>query len=167
MKVIAWESVAPDARAALLQRLGVEDPLWLRAVRDHHAVPEVGGHTDLDRPVLLHGAIAAGVDVYRSAGIALADTLPVIDPEGKTARKTTDFAGELVIAPPSAAGSAWLRRFRHAQHGFASGCLGRCTLGHHAFERFQIGQRVDFHAAIVTEGSRLPPGRRDQPRSLR
>lgn len=77
----------------------------------------------VDRPVLLHGAIAAGVDVYRGAGIALADTLPVIDPEGKAVRKTTDFAGELVIAPPSAAGSAWLRRFRHAQHGFASGWM--------------------------------------------
>ena len=28
-----------------------------------------------------------------------------------------------VIAPPSAAGSAWLRRFRRAQQGFASGWM--------------------------------------------
>jgi putative mRNA 3-end processing factor len=70
------------------------------------------------QPALLHGAIDAGVQVYRRAGIALLDTERVGDlPAG------TDFAGRLVIAPPSAAGSAWLRRFRRAQHGFASGWM--------------------------------------------
>ena len=69
-----------------------------------------------DRPVLVHGAIAAGVEVYRAAGVPLIDTLPVNESGG-------DLAGELVIAPPSAAGSAWLRRFRHAQQGFASGWM--------------------------------------------
>ena len=37
--------------------------------------------------------------------------------------KGFDFAGALIIAPPSAAGSPWLRRFRRAQHGFASGWM--------------------------------------------
>lgn len=72
-------------------------------------------HTN--RPVLLHGAIATGVEVYRKAGIPLIDTLPV----GEAA--DNGHVGELVIAPPSAAGSAWLRRFRHAQQGFASGWM--------------------------------------------
>jgi len=71
----------------------------------------------LDRPVYLHGAIAVGVDVYRQAGIALAETRRVLDAE------SADFAGELVLAPPSAAGSPWLRRFRKAQQGFASGWM--------------------------------------------
>jgi len=71
-----------------------------------------------DRPAFVHGAIANGVDVYRAAGIDLLATQAV----GETPRGA-DFAGELVIAPPSAAGSAWLRRFRRAQQGFASGWM--------------------------------------------
>ena len=71
-----------------------------------------------DRPVFAHGAVESGVQVYRNAGISLLETIPVGEqPRGK------DFAGELVIAPPSAAGSAWLRRFRNAQQGFASGWM--------------------------------------------
>ncbi|KAG0771646.1 hypothetical protein G6F22_016303 [Rhizopus arrhizus] len=76
----------------------------------------------IDRPVYVHGAIAAGVDVYRHAGIDMADTRLVIDADGKS-QAAASFAGELVIAPPSAAGSAWLRRFRRAQQGFASGWM--------------------------------------------
>ena len=71
-----------------------------------------------DQPVLLHGAIAAGVEVYRRAGIAL----PATEPVSEQARGA-DFAGRLVLAPPSAAGSAWMRRFRRAQTGFASGWM--------------------------------------------
>jgi putative mRNA 3-end processing factor len=71
-----------------------------------------------DRPAYTHGAVEAGVRVYRDAGIAMLPTIPVgEEPRGR------DFAGELVIAPPSAAGSPWLRRFRRAQHGFASGWM--------------------------------------------
>jgi len=75
------------------------------------------------RPVYLHGAIAAGVDVYRQAGIDMADTRLVIDADGATPAARAGFAGELILAPPSAAGSAWLRRFRRAQQGFASGWM--------------------------------------------
>ena len=71
-----------------------------------------------DQPALLHGAIAAGVAVYREAGVPMLDTRLVADEA-----KGTDFAGQLVIAPPSAAGSAWMRRFRRVQLGFASGWM--------------------------------------------
>ncbi len=71
-----------------------------------------------DRPAFVHGAVASGIQVYRDAGVSLLATIPVGEqPRG------ADFAGELVIAPPSAAGSPWLRRFRNAQHGFASGWM--------------------------------------------
>jgi len=69
-------------------------------------------------PPLLHGAIAAGVEVYRAAGIAMAAT-ELVSEQGTRA----DHAGRLVLAPPSAAGSPWLRRFRRAQQGFASGWM--------------------------------------------
>ncbi|MEP6482860.1 MAG: ligase-associated DNA damage response exonuclease [Rudaea sp.] len=71
-----------------------------------------------DKPAYVHGAIEAGVQVYRSAGIAMLPTIPVAEQA-----RGADFAGELILAPPSAAGSAWLRRFRQAQHGFASGWM--------------------------------------------
>ncbi|HEY0180758.1 MAG TPA: ligase-associated DNA damage response exonuclease [Dokdonella sp.] len=77
---------------------------------------ELAAHTD--RPALLHGAIAAGVQVYREAGVAMLATRAVAEEE-----KGRDLAGELVLAPPSAAGSAWMRRFRRAQTGFASGWM--------------------------------------------
>ncbi|MGA6148840.1 ligase-associated DNA damage response exonuclease [Stenotrophomonas sp. NPDC077461] len=70
------------------------------------------------QPALLHGAIAAGVAVYREAGIAMLATETV----GEQARGS-DLAGKLVLAPPSAAGSAWMRRFKSAQLGFASGWM--------------------------------------------
>ncbi|MEI2455360.1 ligase-associated DNA damage response exonuclease [Lysobacter firmicutimachus] len=70
------------------------------------------------RRVWLHGAIAAGVEVYRRAGIAMVETAHVAEQGGRD-----DYAGELVLAPPSAAGSAWMRRFRRVQTGFASGWM--------------------------------------------
>lgn len=77
---------------------------------------ELAAHTD--KPVLLHGAVANGVDVYRRCGVRLLETQPVSETE-----KGRDYAGELILAPPSAAGSAWIRRFRRAQQGFASGWM--------------------------------------------
>jgi putative mRNA 3-end processing factor len=71
-----------------------------------------------DRPALVHGAIAAGVQVYRDAGIAMLGTESVSEPWAKR-----DYAGELVLAPPIAADSPWMRRFRRAQQGFASGWM--------------------------------------------
>ncbi len=71
-----------------------------------------------DQPALLHGAIATGVAVYRQSGIAMLDTRLVADEE-----KSADFSGKLVMAPPSVAGSPWIRRFKRAQLGFASGWM--------------------------------------------
>ncbi|MDT4869849.1 hypothetical protein FQZ97_1048980 [compost metagenome] len=51
--------------------------------------------------------------------------------------------------------------------GFALNGFGRRTLCHGAFERLQIGQRVDFHGAIVTERSRPALRAQDQPCSVR
>lgn len=71
-----------------------------------------------DAPAWLHGAIAAGVAVYREAGVPMLETRLVGE-----APPATDFGGQLVLAPPSAAGSAWLRRFRHSQQALASGWM--------------------------------------------
>lgn len=70
------------------------------------------------RTVQLHGAIASAVEIYRKAGIRLADTELVSQHDS-----SRNFVGDLVLAPPSAAGTPWLRRFPNAQQGFASGWM--------------------------------------------
>lgn len=72
----------------------------------------------MNRPVLIHGAMSAGIELYRKAGIVMAATEVI----GATT-KGRDFSGELILAPPSAAGSPWMRRFPRAQRGFASGWM--------------------------------------------
>ncbi len=84
--------------------------------KSQRVLAELAAHTD--KPALLHGAVAVGVEVYRAAGVPMLATVPVVDTD-----RRADYAGQLVLAPPSAAGSPWIRRFRRAQQGFASGWM--------------------------------------------
>ena len=107
--IVAWrEECAANGEAAILYCYALG--------KAQRVLAELMAHTD--RPAYVHGAIDAGVQVYREAGVPMLDALRVAD-EARGA----DFAGELVIAPPSAAGSPWIRRFRRAQQGFASGWM--------------------------------------------
>lgn len=98
-------------------------------------------------PVLLHGAIAAGVEVYRNAGIALPATETVVEQA-----RGADYAGRLVLAPPSAAGSAWMRRFRRVQTGFASGWMQlRGNRRRRNVDRgFVVSDHADWPALLAT-----------------
>lgn len=77
---------------------------------------ELGTRTD--RTVHLHGAMLRLVQCYREAGISMLPTAAVS--ESAVGR---DFSGELILAPPSAAGSPWMKRFGKASTGFASGWM--------------------------------------------
>ena len=70
-------------------------------------------------PIVVHGAVEPLNAVYRAAGVKLAPTLRVTD-EGVDAAllKTA-----LVLAPPSAQGTPWLRRFGNYSDAFASGWM--------------------------------------------
>ena len=69
-------------------------------------------------PILTHGAVEGTNAVLRAQGIALPDTIPVTaDTDVKA------YPGALVIAPPSALGSAWARKFGPVSTGFASGWM--------------------------------------------
>ncbi len=122
LPVYRWPATAEVAREIAEWRdacaaEGVAAVLFCYALgKAQRVLAELAGH--VDAPVLLHGAIAAGVEVYRRAGVALPETAAVAEHA-----KGADFAGKLVLAPPSAAGSAWMRRFRRAQTGFASGWM--------------------------------------------
>jgi putative mRNA 3-end processing factor len=98
-------------------------------------------------PVFLHGAIQAGVQVYRDAGVAMIATEPVAEqPRG------ADYAGRLVLAPPSAAGSTWTRRFQGAEHGFASGWMRlRGNRRRRNYDRgFVISDHADWPDLLAT-----------------
>ena len=69
-------------------------------------------------PIICHGAAETLNRIYRNAGISLPDTLTVSDVNSKAG-----FREALVIAPPSAAGSPWLRRFGDYSDAFASGWM--------------------------------------------
>lgn len=69
-------------------------------------------------PILTHGAVEATNEVLRAQGYALPDTIPVT---ADTDRKA--YPGALVVAPPSALGSAWARKFGTQSTGFASGWM--------------------------------------------
>jgi len=73
---------------------------------------------DLPGPIYAHGAVRVVVDAYREAGVILPEVRPI---EDKAAKKT--MAGALVLAPPSARGTPWMKRFSTATTAFASGWM--------------------------------------------
>lgn len=98
-------------------------------------------------PVYTHGAVERLTRDYRESGVTLHATTPVAEvPKG------TSYAGSLIIAPPSAAGSPWLRRFGDVSTAFASGwMLVRGARRRRALDRgFVLSDHVDWTALIDT-----------------
>ena len=100
-----------------------------------------------DRAVYVHGAVAAITDVYRAAGVPMVPTVAVAD----TAPRRS-FAGELILAPESAMGSPWMRRFSEAETAFASGWMQlRGTRRRRALDRgFVLSDHADWNALLRT-----------------
>lgn len=72
-----------------------------------------------DGPVFLHGALRRLCDYYVSRGIELGELADATLGRGRT----RDFAGAIVLAPPSAFAAPWIRRFADPLIGFASGWM--------------------------------------------
>ncbi|WP_425091218.1 ligase-associated DNA damage response exonuclease [Tropicimonas sp. S265A] len=69
-------------------------------------------------PILTHGAVEATNAVLRTQGVRLPDTVQVTaDVTAKT------HPGAIVLAPPSAMGTPWMKRFGTVETGFASGWM--------------------------------------------
>ncbi|WP_043710366.1 ligase-associated DNA damage response exonuclease [Corallococcus macrosporus] len=100
-----------------------------------------------DRAVFVHGALHALVDVYRDAGVRMLPTQLVSEVE-----KGTSFAGALVLAPPSASGSTWMRRFGEYETGFASGWMRvRGNRRRRGFDRgFVLSDHADWPDLLRT-----------------
>jgi len=69
-------------------------------------------------PILVHGAIDRYLPIYRRAGVPLPLT------ERATTENSRETRGRaLVVAPPSAAGTPWLRKFGEVSTAIASGWM--------------------------------------------
>jgi putative mRNA 3-end processing factor len=69
-------------------------------------------------PILTHGAVEATTQVLRDQGLTLPATIQITPETDLKALK-----GAMVLAPPSALGSAWMRRLGPVSTGFASGWM--------------------------------------------
>ena len=97
-----------------------------------------------DRPVWVHGMVEPFAQVYREHGVRLAETRHVGDERG--------LKGELVLAPITARGTPWMKRFRSFEQAFASGILRiRGTRRRRGFDRgFVVSDHADWPGLLRT-----------------
>ena len=104
-------------------------------------------------PLACHGAMVALNCAYRAAGVSLPDVRHVSAMDRRGLRRA------LVLAPPSAAGTPWLRRFGEFGDAFASGWMQvRGARRRRALDRgFALSDHADWpglNAAIEATGAR-------------
>jgi len=118
-----------------------------------------------DSPLFCHGAIEMLNRVYRANGV----DLPATQWPGDQS-KGFDWSQALVLAPPSARGSAWMKRFGVVSTAFASGWMRiRGTRRHKSIDRgFVLSDHADWSGlqsaisgsgaerVLVTHGYRTP-----------
>jgi putative mRNA 3-end processing factor len=99
-----------------------------------------------EEPVFVHGAVASVVETYRASGVHMLPTVPA------TQSKPKDYAGAMVLAPPGAAGSPWLRRFGEYRTGFCSGWMRvRGNRRRRGYDRgFVLSDHADWPSLLGT-----------------
>ncbi len=102
-----WRANASDGRVSLLYGYALGKAQRMIAGLD----ASIG-------PILTHGAVEKMTQCYRDAGIVLPPTT-----YATLAQKSADWPRAIVIAPPSADGSTWARRFGPYAAAFASGWM--------------------------------------------
>ena len=105
--VAAWW--AANAAAGITSIIGAYS--FGKAQRLMSALPPIG-------PILTHGAVEETTQILRAQGY----TLPATTRAVATVTPKT-HPGALIIAPPSALGSAWAKRFAPTAEAFASGWM--------------------------------------------
>jgi putative mRNA 3-end processing factor len=116
-------------------------------------------------PIFCHGAIERMNRVYRASGVALPPTLYSGD-----APRGYDWTQAIVVAPPSAHGSVWMKRFGPVSTAMASGWMRiRGTRRRRSIDRgFVLSDHADWpglqraigetgaECVLVTHGYRAP-----------
>lgn len=77
-------------------------------------------NTGYDEPIYIHGGLQKLCNYYQSQGIDLGALEPATLERGEAA---PDFAGKIVVGPPSAMADRWARRFPDPLPAFASGWM--------------------------------------------
>jgi putative mRNA 3-end processing factor len=136
-----WRANQASGKASLLFGYALGKAQRLIAALD----PSVG-------PILTHGAVERMNRVYREGGVPLPPTIHV------AASDRADWRRAMIVAPPSADGSAWARRFGAQSTAFASGWMAiRGTRRRRAVDRgFPVSDHVDWPsllAAIAATGA--------------
>jgi putative mRNA 3-end processing factor len=103
---------------------------WWRGNREQDRVSVIGAYAlgkaqriiaSLDMrigPIFTHGAVEETNRILREQGLPLPPTRRVDD-----ALSRKDYLGGMVVAPPSALGSPWMKRFGKCSTGLASGWM--------------------------------------------
>jgi putative mRNA 3-end processing factor len=97
-------------------------------------------------PILTHGAVERMTAVYRMAGVSLPQTTHA----GAVDRRA-DLSRAIILAPPSADGSVWTRRFGAHATAFASGwMLVRGARRRRSLDRgFPLSDHVDWPSLLA------------------
>jgi putative mRNA 3-end processing factor len=102
-----WRSNRERGKASLLFAYALGKAQRLLAGVD----PSIG-------PIYTHGAVEPLNRAYREEGVELPPTT-----YAGSMPKDTEWAGSLIVAPPSANGTPWTRKFGPTSTGFASGWM--------------------------------------------
>lgn len=149
LPVYRWPATAAVAREITAwwadnAARGVTSVLFCYALgKAQRLLAELAPHAE-GRPIHTHGAVEAINGLYREQGVALPATSQVADGQ--------DHRQALVVAPPGAGGSAWMRRFGEVSTGFCSGWMllrgNRRRRGHD--RGFVISDHADWPGLIDT-----------------
>lgn len=98
-------------------------------------------------PIFTHGAVETLNRAYRASGVPLPETQ-----YASGADRRTDWAGSLIVAPPSAQGTPWTRKFGAVSTGLASGWMRiRGTRRRRAVDRgFVLSDHADWPGLIAS-----------------
>ncbi|WP_092788738.1 ligase-associated DNA damage response exonuclease [Algoriphagus hitonicola] len=114
-----------------------------------HLDPSIG-------KIFVHGAVWNTNQALLANGIAISDVLKVTQDTSKS-----EFKGAMIIAPPSAFGTPWMRRFSPYRTGICSGWMAvRGTRRRRAADRgFVLSDHADWEgliqAIVATEAEKV------------
>ena len=131
-----WRANADEGRASIVFAYALGKAQRILAGLE----PEIG-------PVFCHGAVDVVNAGYRAAGVTLPDCEPTGAPEVRR-----EWKGALILAPPSAMATPWLRRFGEFSSALVSGwMLVRGMRRRRSVDRgFPLSDHADWPALVDT-----------------
>ena len=138
-----WQANRSERRTSLLYAYALGKAQ--RVIAGLAAV--VGAEGSLPGPIYTHGAVETMNRAYRATGTKLPATTHVTE-----AGPDVNWSTALVVAPPSAHGTPWARRFGPASSAFASGWMRlRGTRRRRTVDRgFVLSDHVDWPGLLTT-----------------